>query len=549
MKKLKGSFLGFLCIGLLLVQCKETPKPNIWEAFDEKFLLEKSATHKNNRMQFKRILSQHRDREAIWGSLEAEIQAFDSNRYESLKPLILEKDIPSLQRSVASGQMTYEELTLFYLTRIYRYENDPEQFLNAIIALHPKAVEEARARDRQAQEVDPYSLYGIPILLKDNINVSGLATTAGAAALASNEAPDAFITQKLKTAGAVILGKTNLSEWAYYFCSGCPLGYSALGGQTLNPYGRMRFETGGSSSGSGVATTANYGAVTLGSETSGSILSPSGKNGVVGLKPTIGRVSRSGIVPISSSLDTAGPITKNVVDALIVFNAIQGNDPDDPLALPGDTLSIPKSLPDDLNGKRIGYFKSFTQDSLYARAVQELSDLGASLIEIEGPEVNTQGFGTLLDVDMKSDLPQYLKRYAGSEVAVQSVVDVLRFNDRDSLLHAPYGQGVFKGIVADTTSEEAFQELKMRLMSEGKRYFQTPMKAHQLDAVISIDNYTAGYAALAHYPALAVPMGIKASGEPSDLVFIAPSSQEALLFHLGVVYEQRTQHRQAPPLD
>ena len=163
------------------------------------------------------------------------------------------------------------------------------------------------------------SIFGIPILLKDNIGFESLPTTAGAYVLKDNYTDDAFITKKLKSEGAIILGKTNLSEWANYFCSGCPNGYTSLGGQTLNPYGRKIIDTGGSSSGSGVATASNLSSVSLGSETSGSILSPSSANSLVGMKPTIGNVSRSGIIPISSTLDTAGPMTRSIIDNIIVY--------------------------------------------------------------------------------------------------------------------------------------------------------------------------------------------------------------------------------------
>ena len=545
------NIVQYICgVGILLIfGCTQKPVPNAWESFNEQTILDQNQSHPVARMQYKRILSKHRDRSDIWQELLPEIEKFGAENYERLKPFVLEQNIPSLQENRAKGIFSYEELSLFYLSRIYALENDPERFVNAVIAIDPSVLSIARLRDREAEAVDPYSLYGIPVLLKDNINAAGLPTTAGAAALANNNTGDAFLTRKLKAAGAVILGKANLSEWAYYFCSGCPVGYSALGGQTLNPYGRYQFESGGSSSGSGVSTAMNYAAVTLGSETSGSILSPAAKNSVVGLKPTVGRLSRSGIIPISSSLDTAGPMTKSVLDNWIVFNAIQGLDPNDEASIDGSPIPIPEQLPQDLKGKRIGYFKSFKADSLYTRAIKDLEDLGDELVEFTPPEVNLQGFAKLLDVDMKKDLPAYFQLHAAANNAFKSVADVVAFNQQDTLLHAPYGQTYFKGIVADTTSNESFQILKKRLLSEGRRFFETPMKAEALDAVISIDNYSAGYAAVAHYPALAVPMGYKASGEPSALVFIAPSQQESLLYTLGSVYENATQYRQAPDLN
>ena len=196
--------------------------------------------------------------------------------------------------------LSYEKLTLFYLYRIRKLESDPNTTLHAILALNPK--------NRTSQSQRSF-IFGMPILLKDNINTQDMPTT-----ILHVPDNDAYIVSQLQAKGALILGKVNLSEWAYYFCDGCPLGYSAVGGQTLNPYGRKVFESGGSSSGSGVAVAANYAVAAIGSETSGSILSPSGHNAVVGCKPTIGLVSRTGIVPISSTLDTARINDKKCID-------------------------------------------------------------------------------------------------------------------------------------------------------------------------------------------------------------------------------------------
>ena len=193
--------------------------------------------------------------------------------------------------------------------------------------------------------------------------------------LKDNYTEDAFITKKLKSEGAIILGKTNLSEWANYFCSGCPNGYTSLGGQTLNPYGRKIIDTGGSSSGSGVATASNLSSVSLGSETSGSILSPSSANSLVGMKPTIGNISRSGIIPISSTLDTAGPMTRSIIDNIIVYNAINGYDSEDIYSKESRDIDIEKVLNFDSSKVRLGYYKNFYEnDSLYKKAVDHIKE-------------------------------------------------------------------------------------------------------------------------------------------------------------------------------
>ncbi|MBL4939632.1 MAG: amidase, partial [Lutibacter sp.] len=407
----------------------------------------------------------------------------------------------------------------------------------------------ARKMDKNRPENTTYTLYGLPILLKDNINTSGMPTTAGAFALKENKiTEDAFIVQKLKENNALILGKANLSEWAYYFCSGCPVGYSAIGGQTLNPYGRKVFETGGSSAGSGVSVAANFAVAAVGTETSGSILSPSSKNSVVGLKPTVGLLSRTGIVPISSTLDTPGPMTKNVIDNAIFLAAMTGEDSNDDATKNSkmDVDYLKELTASSLVGKRFGVLKELLTDSIYLKTINLIEKAGGIMIEIELPKVRLNGFLTLLNMDMKHDLPLYLSKNADKKIAITSVQEVIDINFLDSLKRAPYGQQLFEGIVADTTSNESFQIIKQQLHKNGITFFQVPMEKYKLDVVLSINNYHAGYAAVAKYPCLTIPMGYQKSGEPISLTFIAPSFQEKKLLQLGYAFEQLTQVRKLP---
>ncbi|HET8753148.1 MAG TPA: amidase family protein, partial [Salinimicrobium sp.] len=277
--------LLFLFLLLNLFACKSNVEENeespiFWKTYDESEELQAQAEHENPRMRFKLINSKYLDKNDIWAPFEEDLADFSEEDYSRLKPLILEKNIPELQKSRNEGELSYTDLTLFYIYRIRKFESDNDLSLNAIIALNPDAVEQARKLDAEKPEnVDVNSIYGMPILLKDNINTANMPTSAGAIALAENRpSKNAFIAQKLLEHNALILGKANLSEWAYFFCDGCPLGYSAVGGQTLNPYGRKVFESGGSSSGSGVAVAANYAVAAVGTETAGSILSPSSKN-------------------------------------------------------------------------------------------------------------------------------------------------------------------------------------------------------------------------------------------------------------------------------
>jgi amidase len=236
MKKIIGIFV----ITLLFVSCKkQTTASSFFKKYDESAEIAEQQKHQNKRMQFKLFQSKYLDMNTVFAPFDKELSQFSEEEYNSLKPLILERDIPTLQAYIGNGDLSYEKLTLFYLYRIRKFESDSTLSLNSIIALNPNVLKEARQKDKEQLGNSKYSIYGMPILLKDNINTKGMPTTAGAIALAKNKnTEDAFIVQQLKKAGAIVLGKVNLSEWAYFFCSGCPLGYSAVGGQTLNPYGR-----------------------------------------------------------------------------------------------------------------------------------------------------------------------------------------------------------------------------------------------------------------------------------------------------------------------
>jgi amidase len=258
--------------------------------------------------------------------------------------------------------------------------------------------------------------------------------------LQNNKSKSAFITERLLNKNALILGKANLSEWAYFLCSGCPVGYSAIGGQTLNPYGRMVFETGGSSSGSGVAVAANFCVAAIGTETSGSILSPSSQNSIVGLKPTIGVLSRTGIVPISSTLDTPGPMTKSVIDNAIVLNAVTGKDDNDAISKAIDINFVDSIKEGSLEEKRFGVIKEFLEDSIYKIAVEKIKKAGGGIIEIEPERVQLPGFLSILNIDMKNDLPVYISTQAGSGVTIKNIKDAIIFNQQDLIKRIPYGQ-------------------------------------------------------------------------------------------------------------
>lgn len=500
--------------------------------------------------EFKVLDSKVLTKSSIWEALDPKLEDFTESDYERLKPLILEQDIPTLQDYVLNGDFNYEELTKFYLYRIRKFDRENPLALNAVISLNPNVIEQAKQRDFEfLNKKMKHPIFGMPILLKDNINAEGMATTAGAIALKDNFTEDAFIVEQIKSKGALILGKANLSEWAYFFCGDCPSGYSAVGGQTLNPYGRRVFDTGGSSSGSGVSAAVNFAAATIGSETSGSILSPASQNSTVGLKPTIGLVSRSGIVPISSTLDTAGPITRTVIDNAIVLDAIFGEDTSDVKAflVLWESGFYTKGMKNaSLAGKRFGAPKRLLQDTLYLNALTVLKQQGAEIIEIEEEDLQLPNFLRLLNLDMRKDLPVYMDEYANKDVSIKTVADIMAFNEQDSVMAMPYGQKLFKGIVEDDGDALFLERIKDTLHTNGKQYFEIPMKAQNLDGFLSINNYHAGFAAVAEYPALTVPMGYSEEGEPVGLTFIARRLQEKQLLEWAYVYEQASQMRKSP---
>ena len=545
-------YLILLCLVLSIVSCKpseeKTSKENTTNESEAPDDLSDIST--KDFREFKVLDSKYINTSELWDVFNDDLKDFTGAIYNELKPLVLDQDIPTIQKHINTRKLSYEQLTKFYLYRIRKFDRENELSLNSVIALNPNVIAEAKQKDRELlNKMLKHPIFGMPILLKDNINASGMPTTAGAVALKDNTAEDAFIVSQLKGGGALILGKANLSEWAYFFCGDCPSGYSAVGGQTLNPYGRKTIDTGGSSSGSGVAVAANFCAAAIGSETSGSILSPASQNSTVGFKPTIGLVSRSGIVPISSTLDTAGPITKNVIDNAIVLDAIFGEDLSDSKSISNiwERPFYQKDLRNaSLKGKRLGAFKGLMEDELYVNAISVLKAQGAEIIEIEAAEIPLPGFLRLLNLDMKTDVVTYLNTYGNKDLGFTSIEDIMAFNENDSLNAMPYGQKLFQGVSDDSATEEEFAKIKGVLKTNGKRFFDESMKAHNLDGVLSINNYHAGHAAVAEYPALTAPMGYTDLGVPKGLTFISSRLREKQLLEWAYVNEQASKMRKAP---
>jgi amidase len=527
--------------------------------YDEEKDLAVLASNQNVRLHYQRLSSPLRSKEAIWQGLEHVIEAMpsDSDDYRRLEALVVEKSATQLQSLVSQRALSYEEITRFFIARIHAVETDDQRYLNAVISLNPLAVDAARAADDERKEgknIAPDSLFGLPILLKDNIGFEGLPTTAGAAALAENYARDAFVTQRLKANGVVILGKANLSEWAYFFCTGCPSGYSALGGQTLNPYGRLKFNTGGSSAGSGAAIAGNYALAAVGSETAGSILSPSSANSLVGLKPTTGSLSRSGVVPISSTLDTTGPMARTLGDVVALFNAMAGYDQAD-TAMPRLTEDLKLLVRDtDLTGLRLGFPEALASEPLIVAAVSKLEAAGVVVVPVEFDPPDLYEEVQFMGAEMVRDLAEYLSDNASDEVSIETLGDLQAYNLDNPSERAPYGQALVDQMVdfesffqSDIAAGEGeIARLKQIVVEEVGGYLNGLFSRHDLDVLVRINNSGASAGAFANYPALTIPAGYRASGQPVGVTFYAPSFQEQRLIDIGKKLEASGVMRQPP---
>ena len=529
---------------VLILSCSDNPII-LWENYDESQEIEDNSNHEISRMRYKRLQSITKDRNEIFKPFHDFLKSYDISYHNSIKDLIINQNITSIQSHISEGKFNYEDLVKFYLYRIYNFEMDKDLYLNSIISLNPEIINEAKELDRNNKPEN--LLYGIPILVKDNINVEGMITSAGATVFKDNFIEvDARVIENLKNNNALILGKLNMSEWAYYFCRPCPVGYSSLGGQTLNPYGRKVFESGGSSSGSGVSIAANFAAASIGSETSGWILSPSSKNSLVGLKPTIGSISRSGIVPISSFFDTSGPMTTNVYDNAILYNSMIGYDDKDELSYKADKIDLEEMTSFNPKNIVVGMSSNDLKDSLISIALDDLKITGVSNAIYDPEQYSLPSFRSILTSDMKRDLPKYISDYANKDIKVFNVTDIVEFNNKDTLIHAPYGQYIFNEIKQDQVSDSELKQMKINTKSQATNYLNKIMTNNDFDIFISVDNNMAGIAAAAHFPALTIPMGYRSDGLPSNITFIAKSKNEQLLYNIAYKYENQSKRRVAP---
>jgi len=485
-----------------------------------------------------------------------------------------EADIAKLHDHMQRGELSSEELVRWYISRIDSIDRAGPA-LNSIIEINPDALGIARALDKEWQASGPRGpLHGIPVVLKANIDTADqMYTSAGSLALAEH-APqsDAFVVKRLRDAGAVILGKANLSEWANFRSTRSQSGWSSVGGQTRNPYDTLRSPC-GSSSGSAVSVAANLTTVSIGTETDGSVVCPASYNGVVGIKPTVGLVSRSGIIPLAHSQDTAGPMGRTVRDAAMLLTAMTGTDTDDAAtskAVPHHDYSANLTA-DALRGKRIGIIRSWygagsnpDVDAIYQTSIEKLQEAGAILVDdinIEADAMYEPEYEVLL-YEFRSDLNAYLE---SSGAPVRSLSDLIAYNNANKESVMPwFGQEIFleadaKGPLTDEAYLTALETSK-RIARSG---IDTIMDEKELDALIAPTNGPArpidlingdasgigssSLAAVSGYPSITVPAGF-VSGMPVGLSFMGKAWNEKQLIEIAYAFEQTTRIRKPPDL-
>ena len=489
---------------------------------------------------------------------------------------VAEKTVAELQAAMASGKTSAQQLVHLYLARIANIDKAGPK-LNSVIELNPDALAIAIALDVERKIKGPRGpLHGIPVLLKDNIATADkMQTTAGSLALVGMKPPrDAALVTRLRNAGAVILGKTNLSEWANIRSPRSTSGWSARGGLTLNPYALDR-NTSGSSSGSGASMAASLAAVAVGTETDGSITSPASVAGLVGIKPTVGLVSRAGIIPISHSQDTAGPMARTVADAAVLLTAMAGSDVRDAATTAADQKKTDYTQflkRDGLKGKRIGVVRAQLanhSDSVTALIEVQLAVLkaqGATLVDVDDVP-NAAKYGeselTVLLYELKADMAAYLVDY-GPDAPIKSLADVIAFNKKNSAQEMPFfGQEHFihaqaKGGLDSKEYIDALANNHRYSRAEG---LDQVIKQHQLDALVAptggpawltdlINGDAPGGsftspAAVAGYPHITVPCGA-AHGLPVGLSFVGAAWSEGPLIAMAYAYEQASLQRRAP---
>lgn len=468
-----------------------------------------------------------------------------------------EATICEMQEKMDSGELTAEGLVLMYMESIsYRNQN-----VNALLELNPQAVQIARALDVERREQGIRSLlHGIPVILKDNMGTKDrMHTSCGSLALQDfYAAEDAFLVKKLRAAGAIILGKTNMTEWANFMSDRMTNGWSSRGGQVNNPYGL--FDVGGSSSGAGAGIAANMAAVAIGTETTGSILNPSAQNSLVGIKPTVGAISRAGIIPLSFTQDTPGPMARTVEDAAITFGLLTGVDPQDPATQWAsrfediDWLALLDQ--EALKGVRLGVArKIFEREAsterlaLFDVALRQLEAAGAVIIDdIDlGAMENDLGYNVLL-YEFKAALNAYLGSTPVTN-PIRSLADVIRFNIEYTKETLQFGQVMLEKVerTSGTLTERAYIEAFLRNRHlAGEIALGKALDEHDVRALVFPQDHGCSFGAAAGYPSVTVPAAYSKAGEPFGITFSGKAYTEPQLIGYAYAFEQLVNARRQP---
>jgi amidase len=477
---------------------------------------------------------------------------------------IVEATITEIQAAMDSGQITSRQLVLLYFERIADHDKNGLT-INSVLELNPDALFIAESLDVERSLQGPRGpLHGIPVLLKDNINTGDkMHTSAGSLALAGSFAgEDAFIVARLREAGAVIMGKANMTEFANFMTNGMPSGYSSRGGQVLNPY-NISTPTGGSSAGSAVAVACNFCTVSVGTETSGSILNPGNLGSVIGIKPTVGLLSRSGILPLSGTQDTAGPMARTVRDAVLLLNAMLGKDAGD-AAMGTSAGKVHEDYTvfldeNGLRGARIGiprdyYFEELTEEqlALFNASVARMQELGAIIIDpADIPTAREIKYSSVVLNEFKTSLNAYLARL-GPGAPIRSLKDIIDFNHAHPTETLKYGQSTLldaEYTTSGTLTEPQYlrdRATDLRLCKE--EGIDAVMKEHHLDALLFPADFGARITSRSGYPSIVVPSGYTAAGVPFGVTFSAQAYQEPKLISLAYAYEQHSNVRRPPSL-
>ncbi|WP_421385458.1 amidase family protein [Bacillus salacetis] len=479
-----------------------------------------------------------------------------------------ELNVMEVQEALEAGYFTSKELVMYYLDRIAKYDKrGPE--INSILEINPDAIFIAEGLDHERKQKGSRGpLHGIPVLLKDNIETNdSMHTSAGALALQDYLSPhDAFLVKRLREEGAIILGKTNMTELANGMSLSMFAGYSSRGGQVLNPYGPGEFFIGGSSSGSAAAVASNFSLLSVGTETDASILSPATQNSVVGIKPTVGLISRTGIIPFTYTQDTAGPFARTVTDAAILLGALSGVDETDPATYKSEGRVIREytSFLDEngLKDAKIGVYnkgpESYYEESgeydekLFNDVLQTLKDQGAEVFEnIEIPSFHREWSWGVPIYEMKKSLGNFLQKLPPN-IPVHSDTELIEFNKQHKEKALKYGQNMleYRADLPNTLSNTEYLNAKLEDLYFSQDYgIDYALKEYNLDAILFPSYIGSTIAAKAGYPSIALPAGYMESGRPFGITCASGAFSEGLLIKIGYAFEQAAKHRKKPELD